>query len=59
MMSSDGSEVSIWISRLVAWGKIRFRSPKMGDTAKPGSDVTADTDQMARRTPGETVPLPV
>ena len=59
MMSSEGSEVSIWISRSLAEGKIVFRSPRIGETASPGNDVTADTDQIANSTGSEIVPLPV
>ena len=52
-------EVSIWISRSLAEGKIVFRSPRIGETASPGNDVTADTDQIANSTGSEIVPLPV
>lgn len=58
-MSSEGSDVSIWISRSLAEGKIVFRSPRIGETASPGNDVTADTDQIANSTGSEIVPLPV
>ena len=59
MMSSDGSDVSIWISRSVALGKMPFRSPRMGETAKPGNDEMAETDQTASSTTSGIVPLPV
>lgn len=59
MMSSEGREVSIWIFRSVASGKIRFRSPRMGEIANPGSDATAETDQMASSTISRIDPLPV
>jgi hypothetical protein len=36
-----------------------FISPRIGDTASPGSDVTADTDQIAISVMREIVPLPV
>lgn len=38
IISSDGSEVSIWISRSVTLGNTLFRSPRIGETASPGSD---------------------
>ena len=59
MMSSDGSEVSIWISKSVAFGKILFKSPKIGDMASPGSEEMADIDQMASKTTNGIVPFPV
>ena len=36
-----------------------FISPKIGDTASPGNDVTADTDQIAISVIRDIVPLPV
>jgi hypothetical protein len=47
IMSSEGSDVSICISKSEAFGNMEFISPRMGDMANPGSDVTAETDQMA------------
>ncbi len=59
MISTEGIDVSICISRLLTCGKILFRSPIMGDTASPGSDTTAETDQMAMTTASDTLPFPV
>ena len=59
MMSRLGSDVSIWISRSDAFGNMLFISPKIGDTASPGNDVTADTDQIAISVIRDIVPLPV
>lgn len=59
MISSDGSEVSIWISRSVTLGNTLFRSPRIGETASPGSDAMADTDQIASSTTSVTEPFPV
>ena len=59
MISSEGSDVSIWISRSVTLGKTLFRSPRIGEMASPGSDAMADTDQIASRTPKEMEPFPV
>jgi hypothetical protein len=47
IINNEGSEVSICISSCDAEGKIRLKSSKIGDIANPGSDVTADTDQIA------------
>ena len=58
-MSNDGSDVSICISKSDAFGKIVFKSPNIGDIANPGSDVTADTDQIATSDHKAIVPLPV
>ena len=54
IISSDGSDVSIWISRSVTLGNTLFKS-----TASPGSDAMADTDQIASRTTSDTEPFPV
>ena len=43
MISSEGSDVSICISRSVAFGKILFRPPRIGEIASPGSEAIADT----------------
>ena len=59
MISSDGSEVSIWISRSVTLGNTLFRSPRIGETASPGSDAMADTDQIASSTTSVMEPFPV
>ena len=59
IISRLGSEVSICISRSDAFGNMLFISPNIGDTASPGSDVIADTDQMAISVIREIVPLPV
>ena len=59
MISNDGSEVSIWISRSVTLGNTLFRSPRIGETASPGSDAMADTDQIASSTTSVTEPFPV
>ena len=36
-----------------------FISPSIGDTASPGSDVTADTDQIAISVIRDILPFPV
>lgn len=59
MISSDGSEVSIWISRSVTLGNTLFRSPRIGETASPGSDAMADTDQIASSSTSVIEPFPV
>ena len=59
MISSEGSDVSICISRSVAFGKILFRSPRIGEIASPGREAIADTDHIASSTPSVIVPLPV
>ena len=46
IISTEGNEVSICISRSVARGKTLFRSPRMGEMASPGSETAADTDQI-------------
>ena len=51
MISSEGSDVSICISRSVAFGKILFRSPRIGEIASPGREAIADTDHIASSTP--------
>ena len=59
MISNDGSEVSIWISRSVVCLKILSRSPRIGDMANPGRETTAETDQIATSTFRGIVPRPV
>ena len=59
IINSDGSDVSIWISRSVTLGNTLFKSPRMGDMASPGSEAMADTDQIASRTTSDTEPFPV
>ncbi len=44
MMTSEGSEASICISNCEAWGNTVSRSPRIGDTANPGSEVTTDSE---------------
>ena len=58
-MSKEGSEVNIWISKSVASGNILVRSPNIGETASPGREVSAETDQMAIKVIRGIVPLPV
>jgi hypothetical protein len=48
IISNEGREVSICISSCEAEGKMLLNSSKMGDIAKPGNEVTADTDQIAK-----------
>ena len=59
IISREGNEVSICTSSCEAEGKIRLKSSKIGDTANPGNDVTADTDHMASNAKREIYPLPV
>ena len=46
-LNIDGKEVSICISKSVAWGNTVSKLPIIGDIAKPGNDVIADTDHIA------------
>ena len=59
MISSEGSDESIWISRCEVCGKILSRSPRIGEMASPGSDLTDETDQMATSVASEIIPRPV
>ena len=59
IISNDGNEVNIWISRSVAFGNIFVRSPKIGETANPGRDVNAEIDHIAIKVMRGIVPLPV
>ena len=59
MISNDGNEVSICISKSVAWPKMRCSRPRIGDTASPGNDTTIDTDQIASSVVSAIVPFPV
>ena len=59
MMSNDGSDVNICMSRSVAFGNIFVRSPNIGETASPGNEVNAEIDQMAIKVIRGIVPRPV
>ena len=59
IISSEGREVSICISNSVACGKMVVSCPKIGDTANPGKEVNAETDQMPTSVIRGIVPLPV
>ena len=59
IISSEGREVSICISSSVAYGKMVVSCPKIGDTANPGKEVNAETDQMPTSVIRGIVPLPV
>ena len=59
IISRDGREVSICTSSCDAEGNIRLKSSKMGDTANPGNEVTADTDQIASSASRDISPFPV
>jgi len=43
----------------VAWGKIVESSPKIGETAKPGNEVSAEIDQIPISVIRGMVPCPV
>ena len=59
MMSNDGSDVNICMSRSVAFGNIFVRSPNIGETASPGNEVNAEIDQMEIKVIRGIVPRPV
>lgn len=59
MISSEGSDVSICISRSVAFGKILFRVAEDRRDRQPRSEAIADTDHIASSTASVTVPFPV
>ena len=59
MISNEGSDSSISISRVLAFGNILSKSLRIGDIAKPGSDTTAEIESMATRATREILPLPV
>ena len=59
MISNEGSDSSISISRLLAFGNILSKSLRIGDIANPGSDTTAEIESMATRATREILPLPV
>ena len=56
---NEGSDSSISISSSPACGNMVSSSPMMGDTASPGSDTMAETDQMATVHRSEIEPFPV
>ena len=59
MISNEGSDSSISISRVLAFGNMLSKSLRIGDIAKPGSDTTAEIESMATRATREMVPFPV
>lgn len=59
MISNEGNDVNIWMPRSLTSGKIRCSRPRIGDTANPGKEITAEMDQMAIRVASEMVPFPV
>lgn len=59
IISNDGNVVSIWISTSDAFGKITASSSDIGDTARPGKDVNADTDHIPNNAHRVIYPFPV
>lgn len=59
IISNEGNDVSICISSCEADGNTRLKSSRIGETANPGNEVTADTDQIANSASRDIVPFPV
>lgn len=59
MISSEGNDSSIDVSRFVASGNRVFMRSSIGEIAKPGNDTIADMDHIATRAMSGITPFPV